>query len=315
MIGVICAGTFGGYSGTWRAGLAFGTVTALTVLAAWAVTVLIIRSSTENSPKIEVSHERRIEIAELYNWGIWLVILAWYMFFPLLWFHGVHESNWQADCRTNLEILATAMSNYSRESGSFGSTNITDEQGDIVYSWRVSLLGSLGEETVLDQLDMTCRWDDAANMEILDHTGVHGHFQCPSERQACTEVEMRETSYTMIVGPGMISDGPAAVRPEEITDGLENTILFVETKDSGIHWAEPRDLEFDEMSFRINDPDRPSISSHHPGGAYVVFCDGRVRFLKNDTDPKIVRALLTIAGGEDVSEFLKTLDEEALIKY
>ena len=107
----------------------------------------------------------------------------------------------------------------------------------------------------------------------------------------------------MVTGPNTISDGPHSVGLGDIKDGSQNTIMVVEIKNSGIHWAEPRDLDFASMSFRINDPDGKGISSDHPGVAYVVFADGHVGCLSDDMDPKLVKALLTINGGEDVSEF------------
>jgi hypothetical protein len=57
------------------------------------------------------------------------------------------------------------------------------------------------------------------------------------------------------------------------------------------------------MSFRINDPNRKGISSDHPGGAFAAFADGRVRFITDDLDPTLVKALTTINGGEDVSAY------------
>jgi hypothetical protein len=73
---------------------------------------------------------------------------------------------------------------------------------------------------------------------------------------------------------------------------------------SGIHWAEPRDLDSANISFRINDPKKLGISSDHPGGAFACFASGSPRFIKNNVDPKIVKGLITMDGGEDVSGFI-----------
>ena len=87
----------------------------------------------------------------------------------------------------------------------------------------------------------------------------------------------------------MFEDGKSP-KQREIRDGAENTIMVVEVAESGIQWTEPRDLEFEKMSCRINDPSQPSISSHHPSGAMVLFADGSAHFLSNDTDPAVVSA-------------------------
>jgi hypothetical protein len=39
------------------------------------------------------------------------------------------------------------------------------------------------------------------------------------------------------------------------------------------------------------------------GGIQAVMADGSVRFLNNDTDLKVQRALLTAGGAETVAEF------------
>ena len=79
--------------------------------------------------------------------------------------------------------------------------------------------------------------------------------------------------------------------------------MFVEVKNSGIHWAEPRDLDFTSMSFRINDPNGTGIGSYHTGGALVALADGSIRFVEEGLDPKLLKALITINGGEDVGAF------------
>lgn len=80
---------------------------------------------------------------------------------------------------------------------------------------------------------------------------------------------------------------------EQITDGPRESILIAEIADSDIFWSEPRDLTFEEMSLQINTKSKPSISSHHPHGAMVLFADGSVEFLDESTTPKQLRAMLT----------------------
>jgi prepilin-type N-terminal cleavage/methylation domain-containing protein/prepilin-type processing-associated H-X9-DG protein len=50
-----------------------------------------------------------------------------------------------------------------------------------------------------------------------------------------------------------------------------------------------------------NQPGVYSLSSRHPGGANVLFCDGSVKFLKDSTSIQTIWALGSRAGGEIVS--------------
>ena len=51
----------------------------------------------------------------------------------------------------------------------------------------------------------------------------------------------------------------------------------------------------------VNGQNWAGIYSFHPGGANVLFGDGTVRFLAEDSDPKTLTALLTRDGGENIS--------------
>ena len=88
----------------------------------------------------------------------------------------------------------------------------------------------------------------------------------------------------------------------DLRDGPENTILLAEIAHSDIHWMEPRDLATQTMSFQVNDPGRPSISSYHPGGPAVIFADRITAYrLQSTIRPETLKALITIQGGEPVS--------------
>ena len=112
-----------------------------------------------------------------------------------------------------------------------------------------------------------------------------------------------EVSQAVITGKGTIFDGPTPIRMKDITDGTSNTIMIGEMSFSGIYWSEPRDLNFDEMSFKINDPNRIGIRTVHHGIANVGFADGSVRQLSEKIDPEVLKSLITVAGGETVDVF------------
>jgi len=92
-----------------------------------------------------------------------------------------------------------------------------------------------------------------------------------------------------------------SVKFSDIRDGLENTILVVESVTCNPEWTEPRDMEFDTMSFRVNATNVDSISSYHPRGPLICFADGAVFHLSEKASETEVRALLTIAGEERVT--------------
>src|SRR5262249_28978493 len=109
------------------------------------------------------------------------------------------------------------------------------------------------------------------------------------------------TSYVAITGPGTMFPGASSARFADVTDGLSNTLMVVEVANVNIPWTAPQDLDLRTMSFQVNDPKRPSISSKHPGGANVVFGDSRTCFMLKSITPENLRALITIAGGEGIS--------------
>ena len=94
-----------------------------------------------------------------------------------------------------------------------------------------------------------------------------------------------------------------AITYDGITDGTSNTILVVEMVNSGIHWMEPRDLDFPQMPMTVNPEHGPGMSSPHPNVALAVFADGHTAAVTKNTPPEILRHLLMIADGEQIGDY------------
>lgn len=88
---------------------------------------------------------------------------------------------------------------------------------------------------------------------------------------------------------------------KDLTDDPASTITIVEVPDGLFRWMEPKDLEFDRMSFRINDGSGRGPGSRL-GGARVLTANCMVRTLLDDFDQDRLRAMLTINGGEKIGE-------------
>jgi hypothetical protein len=123
-------------------------------------------------------------------------------------------------------------------------------------------------------------------------------FHCPSDGPD----EGVTTSYAAVVGPETLWPGSEPVDLGEIRDGLSKRILLVEVASSGIDWMEPRDLSFAKVDGQINVREMVGPSSKHPSVIVVAFADGSARPIQDTIDPKLFKAFLKRAGGEEISE-------------
>lgn len=221
--------------------------------------------------------------------------LAWYIVTGV---RNAREAARQSACRGRFSYLQLALRNYHEHYGTFPPAWVGDADGKPMHSWRVLLLPFADGNHIYREYRFDEPWNSPHNQQLAARSR-NSVYHCPSNARQDNDTH---TDYVVVVGPGTAFPGNQSRSLEEFRDGAENTILVVEIANSEIHWMEPRDLAFDAMSFRVNDPSRPSISSPHPAGPGVVFADRitAVR-LRKDLRPETLKALTTIAGGEPVS--------------
>jgi hypothetical protein len=221
---------------------------------------------------------------------------------------GNREAHRKSDCQNHLKQIALAMQNYVSVYGTFPPAYIADSHGRPMHSWRVLILpfteawhDSPNFQEIYDAYDFNEPWDGPNNRKLLER--MPDIYRCPSD----THAPPGTTNYVAVIGNETAWPFAQSRALKDFADGLSNTLLVVETTDRNIPWLAPIDLDFAYLDPRINPPSKYGIASQHPGhkswpgGANVLIADGAVRYFQDTIDPKLVRALLTVAGGEPVT--------------
>lgn len=194
----------------------------------------------------------------------------------------------RVQCQNNLKQLALAIHNYHDAYRSLPPAYTVDANGKPLHSWRVLLLPFLEYGTLYDQLHLDEPWDSPHNLALSAQ--MPRQFRCPNDTTP------GQTRYVAVADPAGIFSGAQGIDFRAVLDGTANTILIVESQGGGVNWMEPRDITLDEF---VNQS--LGMQGPHQGGANVAFADGSVRFLSGNRSPDECKALVTRAGGENVS--------------
>jgi hypothetical protein len=93
-------------------------------------------------------------------------------------------------------------------------------------------------------------------------------------------------------------------KPGEIKDGLESTIVLLQVPtDHKAPWTAGGGSTIRGVSEDL-DCVQPFVCTEYQGkrGTFAIMADGKVRFISEKIDPKVFRAMCTIAGGEKIKD-------------
>jgi hypothetical protein len=231
-----------------------------------------------------------------------------------------HEAA-KTNCRNNSRVIALGTcANYYDTNGRFPPGTIRNAELPVErrFSWLIDLLSYI--ESTMIKHPRTGPWDAEENPMKFARCLT---FLCPANPERSREDGVGLTHYVGIAGLGVeaarlpsghraagVFGYDRATHKEDITDGLATTVLVIETTTNLGPW-----LAGGPSTVRGLDPDSivyvdrgGQFGSYHPvgntwrsGGAQACFADGSVRVLNRDIDRTVLEALVTIAGGEDVS--------------
>jgi hypothetical protein len=204
-----------------------------------------------------------------------------------------------SQCVCHLKCIGLALHNYHSANGALPPAYSTDESGRPLLSWRVLLLPYMEWYSDLyNRFRLDEPWDGPNNIRLLDE--MPPVFACPTHQPDARDSEARRfTNYLAAAGPGTAFRGAEPVKFADIKDGLDQTIVVVESNQAEVPWTAP--IDFDArtgglvgMPTAARGPTTP-----HRVGLRVAIADGSIQVLDPEKLRRASAAVASIAGDED----------------
>ena len=193
-------------------------------------------------------------------------------------------------CMNNLKQIGLALHNYQDVNKHFPTINTCDKDGKPLFSWRVEILPMMEHSNLYDSLKKDEPWNSPFNANLLSQSRLPEYI-CLSSYDHRNEKDF-STNYIAIIGPGTAWREDGLVKLSDLPDGGSHTVMLVEVANSGVHWAEPRDLTVDEALEGLQTGKGLRISAAHPFSINVLFADGTVHSLPAKMPISLWRKLL-----------------------
>ncbi|MBN1851926.1 MAG: DUF1559 domain-containing protein [Pirellulales bacterium] len=184
----------------------------------------------------------------------------------------------------NLKQLALAFHNYADSHKRFPS-NIYDEDGKPLLSWRVALLPYLEESALYEEFHLDEPWDSEHNQALIP--------RMPLSLTARNEpVPPGRTLYVALAGEKTLFPGNEKLSFRHVVDGTSSTLMFVRAApQAAVIWTKPEDIAFD--------PKHPKQGlGSLRGRCLAAVADGSVHLLNLDLPDAIFTSLATRDGAE-----------------
>lgn len=205
-------------------------------------------------------------------------------------FKAASEAKQRRRRMNQFKMIGLGLLNYESVNGKLPPASVQGNDKDPMLSWRVHILPYMDQGDLYKQFHLDEPWDSLHNKKLISKMP---DFYADSDPALKSINSSGRTTFLMPAHAETIAYSPEGTKYKEITDGTSNTIMTVEVvPERAVLWTQPADWEVDLES--------PLEGLKREDRKYITtgFCDGSVRIIDAEIDPKMLRGLLTRAGEE-----------------
>ncbi len=214
----------------------------------------------------------------------------------------------RSQVRNELRMFGLAFHNFHDVHGAFPPGGTVNQDGGLLHGWAMSV-GPYVSYVASDEIDFRRGWKDPSNKR-----GYKCQLSCFINPSLPGPV-FDEDGFGLCHWAGNVHvlpirtvdvDTPTigvdrhrgGISIKHITDGTSNTILLGTVGQHFKPWGHPANVR--DPAVGVNRSPEGFGGPPAWQGGHFAMCDGSVRFLSDDTDLSIMKALATPAGGEPV---------------
>jgi len=197
--------------------------------------------------------------------------------------------------KNNLKQIGLAAHNFHDVNSNFPNDGLSPDGTPHGHGWSYAMLPYLEQAPLHNMIDASVTWDDPANQQAYQTV-------IPSLLNPAMLDQPMVGNYAAnhYAGNVHIYGTDTNVRMRDIKDGTSNTVMTGEVSAGIKPWGDPTNTR-DLANGLSGGPN--NFGGPFKGGSNLLFCDGAVRFVSEEVDPGVLKALSTNDGGEAIGEF------------
>ncbi len=200
--------------------------------------------------------------------------------------------------KNDLKQIALAMHNYHDVYQTFPPGGIYTQEEEPYNAWMTSMLPYIGQAALYSTIDFDQAWTSPKNQQAF--TLVVPQYLNPNIGPENATVGGLGAAHYAGNSQLLLNNGSVKIR--EITDGMSNTIMAGEVGSNFMAWGDPENRRDPANGFGST-PNQFGVAAPGIGGVQMCLADGSVRFVSENIDPRVLKALATPAGGEMIGDF------------